>query len=245
MNNILEYLNQFIFKREKRNILSSFLNYKNDEEKKILENKFVEYSIENSFEEINAEENVKFINEIGFNSVEILLGIQIPGIKQIIENIILYINNKEIDDISLADEFSKNENDLRNFEKDEEDNNSKRRIEKNIEKNQMNLYNHILSIPLFKKIFFDLDSNNCQKEEAINFYNMLYNDYLQIFFANNFDLTLKDEFNIELIDNWKTLVKKLVKHRFSDYDQYIKIDELLKKFSREILYIESNKKYTI
>ena len=42
-----------------------------------------------SFEEINKEDNVKFINEIGYNSVEILLGIQIPGIKPIIENIIM------------------------------------------------------------------------------------------------------------------------------------------------------------
>ena len=198
-----------------------------------------------SFEEINNEENVKFINEIGFNSVEILLGIQIPGIKQIIENIILYINNKDFNDSSLAKEFLKNENDLRYFDSEEEVEDSKRRIEKNIEKNQINLLNYLKSIPLFKKIIAHLDSNDYKKEEAINFYHMLYDDYLQIFLANNFDLTLTEEFNIELIEKWKNLIKRLVKHRFGDYNKDIKIDELFMKIAREILYIESNKKYIV
>ena len=195
MNNILEYVKQFIFKSEKRNILSSFLNYNSDEEKKILNNKFIKDSIDMSFEEINKEDNVKFINEIGYNSVEILLGIQIPGIKPIIENIILYINNREYDNSSLADDLLKNENDLRKFDDEEEDENIKKSIEKsiekNIEKNQNKLYDYFKKkIPLFKKIIDDFDSNECQKEEAIKFYNMLYDDYILIFLANNFDLTL-------------------------------------------------------
>lgn len=118
-----------------------------------------------SFEEINKEDNVKFINEIGYNSVEILLGIQIPGIKPIIENIILYINNREYDNSSLADDLLKNENDLRNFDDEEEDENIKKSIEKsiekNIEKNQNKLYDYFKKkIPLFKKIIDDFDSND-------------------------------------------------------------------------------------
>ena len=249
VNNILENLKQFIFKSEKRNILSSFLCYNNDEEKKIINNKFIKYSLDMSFDEIKNEDNVKFINEIGYNSVEILLGIQIPGIKQIVENIILYINNREYDDSSLAEELLKNENDLRNFDDEEEDENIKKSIEKsiekNIERNQNNLYNYLKSIPLFKKIIIDLDSNDCQKEEAIKFYNMLYDDYLLIFLANNFDLALTKEFNYELIENWKNLIKRLVKHRFGDYNKDIKIDDIFNKITRDILYIESNKKYII
>ena len=250
VNNILEYVKQFIFKSEKRNILSSFLSYNSDEEKKILNNKFIKDSIDMSFEEINKEDNVKFINEIGYNSVEILLGIQIPGIKPIIENIILYINNREYDNSSLADDLLNNENDLRFFDDEEEDENIKKSIEKsiekNIEKNQNKLYDYFKKkIPLFKKIIDDFDSNDCQKEEAIKFYNMLYDDYILIFLANNFDLTLAKEFNIELIENWKNLIKRLVRHRFGDFNKDIKIDELFKKISRDILYIESNKKYII
>ena len=103
----------------------------------------------------------------------------------------------------------------------------------------------MISIPLFKLISSDLDSNNCKKEEAINYFNMLYDDYLQIFLANNFDLSLIEEYNIELIENWKSLIKKLVILRFTDYDKDIKIDELLKKTARNILWIESNSKYIV
>ena len=72
---------------------------------------------------------------------------------------------------------------------------------------------------------------------------MLYDDYLQIFLANNFDLSLKEEYNIELIENWKNSIKKLVRQRFSDYDKDAKIDGLLRKVIKEILWIESNSKY--
>ena len=246
INIILEYLKQFIFKSEKKNILSSFLNFVNkQEEENILLNKFIMYSIEESFNEINNDKNVKFINEIGLNPVEILLGIRIPGIKQIIENIISYIKNKQFNDLTLAEEFFQNENDLRTFDNEEENNDYKRRIEKRIEKNQINLYNYMISIPLFKLISSDLDSNNCKKEEAINYFNMFYDDYLQIFLANNFDLSLIEEYNIELIENWKSLIKKLVILRFTDYDKDIKIDELLRKTARNILWIESNSKYIV
>ena len=64
---------------------------------------------------------------------------------------------------------------------------------------------------------------------------MLYDDYLLIFLSNNFDLSLRDEYNIELIENLKNLIKKLVEQRFGDYNKDIKIDELLKKISRQIL----------
>ena len=90
-----------------------------------------------------------------------------------------------------------------------------------------------------------MDTNNCKKEEAIDYYNMLYDDYLHIFLSKNFDLSLTEEYNVELVENMKSLIKKLVKHRFEDYDKDIKIDELLKKISREILWIESNSKYVI
>ena len=216
--------------------------------KKILKNKLIGYTIEESFNEINNDKKIKFINEIGLNPVEILLGIKIPGIKQIIENIIIYIHDKQNDDLNLAEKLYGNENELRNFESEDENEEAKRKlvknIEKNIEKNQLNLFHYLKSIPLFKKIDFAL-VNNCKKEEAIDYFNMLYDDYLLIFLSNNFDLSLRDEYNIELIENLKNLIKKLVEQRFGDYNKDIKIDELLKKISRQILWIESNSKYIV
>ena len=134
VNVILEYLKQFIFKSEKKNILSSFLNFDAGQEKKILENKFIAYTIEESFNEINKDKKIKFVNEIGLNPVEILLGIKIPGIKQIIENIIIYIHDKQNDDLNLAEKLYGNENELRNFESEDENEEAKRKLVKNIEK---------------------------------------------------------------------------------------------------------------
>ena len=70
-NLILEYLKQFIFKSERKNILSSFIIFKKDKnlEKRILENKFVKYTIDNAFNEINKDKNIEFINQIGVNPV--------------------------------------------------------------------------------------------------------------------------------------------------------------------------------
>ena len=243
MNIVTEYLKQFIFKSERKNILSSFLNFKNnDDEKKILGNKFIKYTLEKAFQEINQDKNVEFINQLGFNQVEVLLGIKIPGISQTIKDIISFINDKQNDDISLAEKFFQEENYLRNFDKEYDD---EKKLEKNIEKLQNELYNYLLNIPLFKKIYSDIDSSNYKKEDVCNYFNMLYDDYLLNFLSNNFDLSLTDEYNNELIENWKILIKKLVKQRFEEYDDNIVIDEIIKKLSRKILWIESNSKNII
>ena len=114
-----------------------------------------------------------------------------------------------------------------------------------MEKYQTIFYDYIKSIPLFKKIYSDLDSNNCTKEEAEDYFNMLYNDYLNFFIYNNADLSISDNCDSDLVENWKGLIKKIIEMRFEDYDKNFRNDLLFLKLSRYILWIESNSKYII
>ena len=117
MNNILEYLAQFVFKSELKYILSPFLSHFNDinnnNKKSIFNNKYISYTIDNAFQEINTDKDIKFINKIGSNNINILLGIKIPGIKTIIDNLISFINDKQIGDLKLSEDYFETENEIR------------------------------------------------------------------------------------------------------------------------------------
>ena len=102
------------------------------------------------------------------------------------------------------------------------------------------------SIPLFKEILLDFEhENHNDNNEAIQYLNLLFEDYLLVFLSNNLDLSDTDIYTKDLIFNFISLIKKLLKKRFDDYDENVKVDELLINISRNILWVESNTKYII
>ena len=249
-NAILQYLTQFIYKSEIKHIMSPLLSHINDDIKKnnklFFDNRYISFTIDNAFKEINNEKDAKFINQIGYNHITLLLGINIPGIKSIIDNLILFINNKQLGELNLSEDYFNNENDIRTTEND---NNSEYMkeinfIKKRIKDNELTLFEYLKSISLFKQMESDLENNNNNYNiEAIYYLNLFYDDYLHIFLSNNFELSNIEIYSSNLISNFKNLIKYLVKIRFNDYDEIIKADELMKKISRNILWIEANSKY--
>ena len=248
-NIIINLLTQFVFKSELKHILSPFLlhdnaNIKNNK-KSFFENKYISYTIDNSFQELNKDQDIKFINQIGCNYITILLGIKIPGIKTIIDKLRAFINENQIDNSKLSEVYLENENEIRLTS---DDNNETYEIEINKIKDELKncesiFYEYLKSIPLFKKISLEFDKEDYNNKDAIEYLNLFFDDYLLVFLSNNFDLSEKDIYTIDLISNFKYLIKHLLKIRFEDYDMKIKADELFKKISRNILWVESNSKY--
>ena len=245
-NYILQYLTQFVFKSELKYILSPLLSHKNDK-KQIFDNKFFIYTIDNAFQEINNDKEVKFINQIGSNYLTILLGIQIPGIKSIIDDLISFINDKQIDNLKLSESYFENENEIRNaFDDNNEDYLREiRSLEKKLKNNESIFSDYLKNIPLFKKIWKDLEDGNYEKDKVNEYLSLFFEDYLLIFLSNNFDLSNTNTYNRELIINFENLIKKLLFRRFNDYEEKKSPEILLLNICRNILWIESNNKYII
>ena len=250
---IIHYLAQFIFKGELKHIFSPFLSHNENiikkNKKSIYNNKYISFTIDKAFQDINDEQEVKFINQIGCNNITILLGIKIPGIKPIIDNIISFINDKQTGDISLSETYLEYENEIRNVYDDDNPEEYLREInliKRKIKNSELSVYNHMKTIPLFKEILLDFEhENHNDNNEAIQYLNLLFEDYLLVFLSNNLDLSDTDIYTKDLIFNFISLIKKLLKKRFDDYDENVKVDELLINISRNILWVESNTKYII
>ena len=247
-NTILQYLTQFIYKSEIKHIISPLLSHINDNIKKnklFFGNRYISLTIDHAFKEINNEKDAKFVNQIGCNHITLLLGINIPGIKSIIDNLILFINNKQLGELNLSEDYFNNENDIRSTENDDNSEYMKEInfIKRRMKNNELTLFEYLKSIPLFRQMESDLDNNNNYNIEAIYYLNLFFDDYLHIFLSNNFELSNLEIYSSNLITNFKVLIKYLIKIRFNDYDEKIKADELMKKISRNILWIEANSKY--
>ena len=198
----------------------------------------MEDSLTNLKQEIENLDNFGFIEELGANPVEIIVGINIPGIKPIIDKIIKLINEKQSNMYILSKKYLEKENCLRNLYSIKDDK-KKEEMENEIEQYRDKLYYDIKQISTIKKIILDLDSNECN-EEAKEYYNLFYDDYLHIFIFNNEDLIVGEEYNMYIVENWKRLIKDMVKRRFGDGRL-----ERFKKLSDIILWIESHKKYIV
>ena len=119
-------------------------------------------------------------------------------------------------------------------------------IKRKIKNSELSVYNHMKTIPLFKEILLDFEhGGHNDNNEAIQYLNLLFEDYLLVFLSNNLDLSDTDIYTKDLIFNFISLIKKLLKKRFDDYDENVKVDELLINISRNILWVESNTKYII
>ena len=253
INLIIDYLVQFIFKSEIKHIFSPFLSHReniiNKNKISVFNNKYISYTIDNAFRDVNNEQEVKFINQIGCNNLTILLGIKIPGIKPIIDNIISFINDKQKGDLNISEAYLENENEIRTVYEEENPIEYLREInsiKKRMENKELIVYNYIKSFPSFNKLIQDFEhESNDESKESIQFLNLFFDDYLLIYLSNNFNLSDTNTYSKALITNFIILIKKLLKKRFDYYDENIKIDELLINISRNILWIESNNKYIV
>ena len=248
LNNIVQYLSQFIFKSETKYILSPFLSHVNDKDQSFFKNTFISKTIDNALKDINNGPEIKFINQIGCNYITILLGIKIPGIKLIIDDIIAFINEKQVEDMKLSEKYLNNENEIRITSNDgdnEEYMKEINKINRKLKNNELIFYEYLKSISLFKEISEISENEKNIQEEAIKYLDYFFDDYLLIFLSNNFDLSQTEVYNYDLISNFIKIIKYILKIRLDDYDANIKADELLFKIAKKILWIESNTKYII
>ena len=258
---ILQYLEQFIFKSENNNFLSPFLSYINikrinyKERDSILNNRFILLTVKNFIEEIKNGDIADFTKKIGHNKITILLGIQIPGIQNIIYDLIKSSNNNQ--NLKLFEKYFEKENEIRTevCKNYDEYISQINKIKDKLQKYEKNFFDCLISIPLFKKIIDILESENNEKgqkddinklqEEAKKYLDLFLEDYLLIFLSNNFDLSNSERFSINLIKDYIKIIKKILNYRFNDLDNYISPFELIKKISKYILWIQSNSKYII
>ena len=233
LNNIIQNLAQFVFKSEIKHILSPFLSHINNidtkKEKKSLlfENKYINETIDYAFQDINNDKEIKYINQIGCNNITILLGIKIPGIKTIIDNLISFINDNQIGDMKLSENYLSNENEIRLTSNDGDNDEYMKEIDSiklKLKNDEFIFYEYLKSIPLFKKISLELENDESQKQ-GIEYLNLFFEDYLLIFLSNNFDLSNTEVYNKDLIYNFIKIIKDLLKRRFENYDEMIKAEE--------------------
>ena len=266
---IFQNLQQFIFKSEVKHFLSPLLSHftkiKSKESNSILNNRFILYTIEYYFEDIKNDNKLKFLDKIGANNMTILLGIQIPGIKNVIEDLIQYINDTQINDLKLSINYLERENDIRYEYNDNNDDEYLKKIEKinkTLNKIEMFFFNYFKLNPLIKKIIEVLDkieNNNIPKvndknqenkilnykEEIKEYFDLFLEDYFLIFLSNNFDLSNLKIYNRNMINEFIQIIKSILDYRFNDFSDYMAPIEIIKKISKYIIWIESNSKYII
>ena len=191
--NILDSLKQIIFIGEKNTIFSPFLIKDEKEETKIIENKYITKIMNDYFDNVKDNGDSKFFNDSYNNSIDILLGIKIPGIKPIIEKMINYINETS----NLSKDY---------FEKEGE--------EKDVTKIVNKLNKYLEKFPIFNEISNDLKNNEFDKDLK-DFLEMLYSDYLYIFLNNHEkDLLINENYNCNLQEDFMRLIRKMIDIRF-------------------------------
>ena len=205
-------LTKVIVKCERDNIFSYLM--KEEENKNDLKNEF----FDKYFELLELGEEKPSL-EINSNDVQILLGINIPGSKPVLENIIQYVN-------TLKEDFYNNEDRIRNYDDDEN------KLEKNLrnyESKEQNLINKVVNefkkYDIFKK-YEELEKENNLNEEYIN---DIYQDYYILFLGNQFnDINYSQLF----------LVLNILKEKKYGENK----ENFIKDFSKTILWMEANSK---
>ena len=149
--------------------------------------------------------------------------------------------------MKLSENYLNNENEIRltNNDNIKEYMNEIEIIKRKLKNNESIFYEHLKSIPLLKNISLEIEKENNEQGQAIEYLNLFFEDYILIFLSNNFNLSDNELYNKDLINNFIKIIKFLSKTRFEDYDEKVKADILLVNISKYILWIESNSKYII
>ena len=228
------YLVQIIFKLEKVSYFSSLIltnqkesffedingsNMEFNNKKKII-SQFSELIFENF-----SREEIKITEKINSNIVNIILGLEIPGIKIVFEDIEKKINEN-------ISKFRINEFNLRIRKKDSED--SKENIENDYWK-ELKKYCNFTVIEIKNEIFISKIINILKEEEINLFYEILINDYYIFFINNNLNF---NSISINMV-SIKKMLSLLIKIRNQKYG--IQIKEQKEQNEEEIKLNNKNK----
>ena len=206
---IQNILTKVIIKCEKEQIISFLLNNEN------INDEFLKTCFDIYFEQFELEEEeVKF--EIENNKIQILLGINIPGIIQIYEKIILFIND-------LKEEFILNEEKIKNKINEEEE---LKNLSTDFQNKQENLINKIVNE--FKKYKLFKLFDEMEKEKKLGKYiDKIYQDYFTLFLGKKFD-------NINYSKLY-LLLNILIEKKYGE-----KKEDFIKYLSKSIIWLELN-----
>ena len=150
---------------------------------------------------------INVVEEIGYNILKINLGLNLPGIKPIINKI---INKFRIEILRI---YKINENSLRGHIETEEIQRKKDKY-----KQKLKDYNEIILVELIKNELLSKITTDDYKKKSI-FYQLFLEDYYTLFIDNYLSKDIKD---IDY-DSIKKLLKLMVKNKFNDTNDPIKL----------------------
>ena len=175
------------------------------------------------------EKEYEIIEKQGMNEINIILGLKLPGVKQIISSLIKKFKNE------ISIKYKKNENSLRDIIEDNDIDNAK-----NIYKKKLKTFNDSLYVELDKNnIISQIDKDSKNKFFDLfleDYYTLFIDKYLnktKIFIDNNDDKKNKIDY-IKIKKFLKLIVKKRI-----ESDEIFKEDEPIKLAVTTINWIES------
>ena len=171
------------------------------------------------------------------NNVQIILGLNIPGIKPLFNKISKYINN------NIIKNYRDNENTLREYVPEEKIEPTKQEYFKRLIELNNSIFNFIIKEPLLRNI---IENNKTEKKLL---YNLLINDYFTLYINNNFlkkKNEIKNKYQEKLIDNInnnKRFLNLIINMRNNIICSHLKINneemEVALKLANDINWIES------
>ena len=193
-----------------------------------LGNNLVKKLIDFYFEKFDSSSIKQFTKQMKNNNIKIFQGLKIPGIKNILEDLRVYIQTE------LKKKYLAIENAIRNLEDREKD-------KLYIYKNNLRYYVKNLEDEIIKKDLF-LVLNNMVEEypnDANQFYEWLLEDYYLLYLSDTFQDN-NDGFN--KMEDSKNFLRKMIFLRFNT-GAVVNDFEPINSFSQKILWLESNKEY--
>ena len=236
-------LTLLLFKIEKDQFFSCLLTnniekplWKDENEDKT----FIEKMAKKYLDKLEFDGNMKVAEKLGGNKVDIMLGLKLPGLKPIIDNILKSVNE-------ISKRYRRNENNIRGgyFEEEKEEMQKYLRILNTFDNSTINIINKE------QKLLNLIEENKEEKEEL---YNYIINDYYTIFLNNNVNKKKekKDEEGEEeekeiVINNFddnKKYLDLMIKKRNQIIKKYFVLNDqnesdIIKKMAKIINFVES------
>ena len=223
-------LNQYLYNSLIKNYGENIKQDKKIEKNKryYLGNKLVEKLIDFYFEKFDSSKIKKFTKQIKNNNIQIFQGLKIPGIKNIIENLRIYIKTE------LKQKYLALENTIRNLDEKEQDELSRY-------KNDLRYYVKNLEDEINKKDLFIILNNVAAEypEDSKQFYEWLIEDYYLLFLSDSFQ---DKSYGFDQLENTEKFLKKAIFLRFNSGEDINDI-EPINQFSKKMLWLEANKEY--
>jgi len=237
------------FKAENDQIFSVILSNENANELWKNENKsknlnIIEKIVISYFNSFSFDEGkIKLVMQARTNKIDIILGINIPGIKTSLDRILKSINE------NIVKKYRKNEDALRMYLEEKEIEEAKEnyfKVLKDLDSSVINLINR-------EEYLINIINNNQAENDQL--YNLIIEDYYTIFLNNSFkkgnDKKNKNEnecnfdFENNNIDINKKFLKLISNLRneiiSSNFNEYTKEKEIIEKLAKEINWLECYK----